>query len=30
MKRLRLTDLHAATRFWRHLYELDGLPTFQK
>ena len=30
MKRLRLTDLHAATRFLRDLYELDGLPSFQK
>jgi len=30
MERLRLTDLHAATRFLRDLYELDGLASFQK
>lgn len=30
MERLRLGDLHAATRFLRELYELDGLPSFQK
>jgi DNA-binding CsgD family transcriptional regulator len=30
MERLRLTDLHAATRFLRDLYELDDLPSFQK
>jgi hypothetical protein len=30
MERLRLTDLHTATRFLRDLYELDELPSFQK
>lgn len=30
MERLRLTDLHAATRFLRDLYELDELASFQR
>jgi DNA-binding CsgD family transcriptional regulator len=30
MERLRLADLHAATRFLGVLYELDGLPSFRK
>ncbi len=30
MERLRLADVHAATRFLRELYELDGLPSFQR